>query len=245
MRLSISVNAAPSLTNIISNLRTLCCLTSVYPQTNDVRAHSVSRFGAALDLLSKPYMSCSTSEYPRWQQVKYCNSTGHLLAAGQREGTLVECSLQQTLDLLGVFGVKMEMWHGWCFWIWLDRGSARLKKTKTDEKWYTLYLRITSEDDKWFTGRTFCGDTEVREPGGPTVHPPSPPPPPPGTIHYGLKMYLRVSRTQSHLFPGQPLGCTGVIALCARVPSCVHPGNDWAQVTNASFESLVHYCFVT
>ena len=42
----------------------------------------------------------------------------------------------------------------------------------------------------------------------------------PGTFHYGSKMYLRVSRTQSHLFPGQPLGYTGVIALCARVSSC-------------------------
>ena len=58
----------------------------------------------------------------------------------------------------------------------------------------------------------------VREPGGPTVHPPPPPPPPPGTFHYGSEMYLRVSRTQSYLFPWQPLGCTGVIALCARVP---------------------------
>ena len=28
------------------------------------------------------------------------------------------------------------------------------------------------------------------------------------------------------------------------VPSCLHPGADWVQVTNASFESLVHYCFV-
>ena len=82
----------------------------------------------------------------------------------------------------------------------------------------------------------------VREPGGPTEHPP---PTPPGTFHYGPKMYLRVSRTQSHLFPGQPLGCTGVTALCARVPSCVRPGADWAQVTNASFKSLVYYCFVT
>ena len=42
--------------------------------------------------------------------------------------------------------------------------------------------------------------------------------PPPGTFHYGSKMYLRVSGTQSHLFPGKPLGCTGVIALCARDP---------------------------
>ena len=56
----------------------------------------------------------------------------------------------------------------------------------------------------------------VREPRGPTVHPPPPPPPPspPGTFHYGPKMYLRVSRTQSHLFPR----CTGVIALCTRYP---------------------------
>ena len=81
----------------------------------------------------------------------------------------------------------------------------------------------------------------VTEPGEPTEHPPSPP----GTFHYGPKMYLRVSRTQSHLFSGQPLGCTGVTALCARVPSCGHPGADWAQVTNASFKSLVYYCFVT
>ena len=64
----------------------------------------------------------------------------------------------------------------------------------------------------------------VREPGGPTMHPP--PPPPTGTFHYGPKMYLKVSRTQSHLFPGQPLGYTGVIALCARVPFCDLPGAD-------------------
>ena len=64
----------------------------------------------------------------------------------------------------------------------------------------------------------------VREPGGPTV--PHPPPPPLGTFHYGPKMCLRVSRTQSHLFPGQPLGCTGVIALCARVPSCLQSVAD-------------------
>ena len=69
----------------------------------------------------------------------------------------------------------------------------------------------------WWVGR---GGEEVwrkkhivREPGGPTVHPPL------GTFHYGSKMYLRVSQTQSHLFPGKPLGCTAVIALCARVPS--------------------------
>ena len=91
----------------------------------------------------------------------------------------------------------------------------------------------------------------MREPGGPTVNPcpHSPPPPrhplPPGTFHYGPEMYLRVSGTQSHLFPGQPLGCTGVMALCASVPSCIHPGAYSAQVTNASFKSLVHYCFVT
>ena len=70
--------------------------------------------------------------------------------------------------------------------------------------------------------------TIVRELGGHTVHPPPPPP-----FHHGPKMYLRVSRTQSHLFPGQPLGCTRVTALCARVPSCVHPGADCAQVTTA------------
>ena len=38
----------------------------------------------------------------------------------------------------------------------------------------------------------------VREPGGPTLHPP---PSPLGTFHDGPKMSLRVSRTQSHLFP--------------------------------------------
>ena len=66
----------------------------------------------------------------------------------------------------------------------------------------------------------------VRGPGGPTVDSPPPPPPRPVTFHYGIKIYLRVSRTQSHLFPGQSFGCTGVTALCARVPSCVHPGAD-------------------
>ena len=65
----------------------------------------------------------------------------------------------------------------------------------------------------------------VREPGGPTVHPP-PTPPPPGTFHYGSKMYLRVYRTQFHLFPGQSLECTGVIALCARVPFCLQSVAD-------------------
>ena len=69
--------------------------------------------------------------------------------------------------------------------------------------------------------------------------PAAPPPTPPGTFHYGSKMYLTVSRTQSHLFPGQPLGCTGVIALCARVPSCLQSVADWAPV-----KSLVHYYFV-
>ena len=68
--------------------------------------------------------------------------------------------------------------------------------------------------------------------------------PSPGTFHYGSKMYLRVSRTQSHLFPRQPLGCTGVIALWARVPSCLQSVADRALVTNASFKSLVHYYFV-
>ena len=68
---------------------------------------------------------------------------------------------------------------------------------------------------------------------------------PPKTYDYGPKMYFRVSWTQSHLFPGQPLGCTGVIALCARVPPCIQPVADWQQVINTSFKSLVHYCFVT
>ena len=54
----------------------------------------------------------------------------------------------------------------------------------------------------------------------------APPPLPPGTFHYGSKMYLRVARAQSHLFPGQPLGCTGVIALCARVHSCLQSVAD-------------------
>ena len=70
-------------------------------------------------------------------------------------------------------------------------------------------------------GSTFAGlwNEIVREPGGPTVHPPPPPPPrPQGTFHYGPKMYLRVSQTQYNLFSEQALGCTGVIALCARVP---------------------------
>ena len=64
------------------------------------------------------------------------------------------------------------------------------------------------------------------------------------SFHYGPKMYLRVSKTQSHLFPGQPLRCTRVIALCTRVPSWVQPVVAWVQVTNASIKSLVHYCFV-
>ena len=89
----------------------------------------------------------------------------------------------------------------------------------------------------------------VREP----AHPSPPPPPPPRplvhhpthplprTYHYGPKMYLRVSRTQFHLFPGQPLGCTGVIAHCASVPPCVQPVADCAQFTKALFKSRVHY----
>ena len=76
-----------------------------------------------------------------------------------------------------------------------------------------------------------------------TYHAP-PPPPHQGTFHYCPKMYLRVSRTQSHLFPGQPLRCTGIIDLCARVPSCLQSVPDRALVTNASFKSLVHYYFV-
>ena len=77
----------------------------------------------------------------------------------------------------------------------------------------------------------------VRESKGPTVHPP-PPPSPTGTFHYGPKMYLRVSRSQLHLFPGQPMGCTGVTALYARVPSWVQPVADWVQVTNVLFKLL-------
>ena len=51
----------------------------------------------------------------------------------------------------------------------------------------------------------------------PIASPPLPTPPSyTGTFHHGPKMYLRVSRTQSHLFSGQPLGYTGVRALCAR-----------------------------
>ena len=46
---------------------------------------------------------------------------------------------------------------------------------------------------------------ELESPKDPPCTPP-PPPRPPGTFHYDPKMYLRVSRTQSHLFPGQPLG---------------------------------------
>ena len=68
----------------------------------------------------------------------------------------------------------------------------------------------------------------------------TPPPPHPRTFHYGPKMYLRVSQRQSHLFPGQP--CTGVIALCARVPSCLQSVAYCAQITNASFKLRVH-CF--
>ena len=71
-----------------------------------------------------------------------------------------------------------------------------------------------------------AGTHKVRESGGPPVHTPPPPPPPPGTYHYGPKMYLRVFRTQSHLFSGQLLGCTGVIVLCVRVPFCVQPAAD-------------------
>ena len=72
--------------------------------------------------------------------------------------------------------------------------------------------------------------TVVREPGGPTVHPPPPPPPLPGTFHNGPKMYFRVSRTQSHLLPGHPLEYTGVIALCARVPSCLQSVDFWSKL---------------
>ena len=81
-------------------------------------------------------------------------------------------------------------------------------------------------------------------PGGPPVlpSPPLPPPPSPSeTYHYGPSMYLKVSQIQSHLFPVQPLGCTGVMALCASVLSCVQPIADWAQGTIALFTSLVHH----
>ena len=89
----------------------------------------------------------------------------------------------------------------------------------------------------------WASQTKLHSQGAPgTYH--APPPPPPGTFHDGSKMYLRVSRTQSHLFPGKPLGCTGVIALCARVPSCLQSVADWVPVANASFKSLVYYYFV-
>ena len=71
--------------------------------------------------------------------------------------------------------------------------------------------------------------------------PPSPFPFPwQGTYHYVPKMYLRVSKTQSHLFPQQPLGCI----LCGRIPLGVQPVADQVQPTNISFKSHMQYCFV-
>ena len=58
------------------------------------------------------------------------------------------------------------------------------------------------------------------------------------------KYTLGCPQTQSHLFPRQPLGCTGVITLCARIPPCVQPAADWGHLTNALPKSLVHYCFM-
>ena len=58
------------------------------------------------------------------------------------------------------------------------------------------------------------------------------------TYHFGRKMYLRVCQTQSYLFLGQPLGSTWVVALFARVPPCVYPVADWAQLPMGA----VGYC---
>ena len=69
-----------------------------------------------------------------------------------------------------------------------------------------------------------CKSSSQRAQRSPRAPPPHPPLP--GTFHSGPKMCLRVSRTQSHLFPGQPLGCTGVVALCARILSCVQRSAD-------------------
>ena len=78
----------------------------------------------------------------------------------------------------------------------------------------------------------------VRESAEPTVHPT----PSPGTYHYDPKMYLWESQTQSHLFPGQSLECTSVIALCPRVFLYVQPV---AALINTSSKSPMHHCFVT
>ena len=40
------------------------------------------------------------------------------------------------------------------------------------------------------------------------------------------KWYLRVSQTQPHLCPGQPLGRTRVISVFARLPPCIQPVAD-------------------
>ena len=69
---------------------------------------------------------------------------------------------------------------------------------------------------------------------GPTVHHPE-------TCWYGPKMYLRVSRAQSHLFPRQPLGCTWVRTLCARVPPGNQPFANRAQFTNTLSKSQIRY----
>ena len=65
-------------------------------------------------------------------------------------------------------------------------------------------------------------------------------PPPPGIYHYGPKMYLRVSRTQSHLFPTQPFGMRWSYSpLRIGTPLC--SASRWLSI---SFKSLMHYCFV-
>ena len=65
-----------------------------------------------------------------------------------------------------------------------------------------------------------CADrySSERARGTHWAFPSLPSPPNPGTFHYGSKMYLRVSWTQSHLFPGQPLGCTGATAVAQGYP---------------------------
>ena len=106
-----------------------------------------------------------------------------------------------------------------------------------------VYMRMEASGDQSMKTTLPMIHTKaiLQEPAGPAV----PPFPTPTPTPYGPKMYLRVSWAKSHLFPGQLLGCTGVIALCARVPPCVQPVADWTQSANTLFKSLVHSFIMT
>ena len=75
-------------------------------------------------------------------------------------------------------------------------------------------LQITNQSEY-----TTDANVTVREPEGPIVPSPPPSPHPQEPTIMVKEMYLRVSRTQSHLFPGQPLRCKGLPPAFSRPPT--------------------------